>query len=40
MGISDLYIILYSILITVPIPLLIRFLFRKKRIDPEKSYSK
>ena len=40
MRIRDLYIILYSTLITIPVPLLIKFLFRRKKIDPTKNYSK
>ena len=38
--IRDLYIILYSTIVTIPAPLTIKFLFRRKKIDPAKSYSK
>ena len=39
MRLRDLLIIMYSTLITIPIPLIMKFLFRRKPLDPEKDYN-
>ena len=40
MRLRDLFIILYSTIVTIPAPLIIKFLFKRKKIDPSKDYAK
>ena len=39
-SIRDFWIVVYSILITLPAPLVLRWFFRRKEIDPSKSVAK